>query len=120
MFPRSQYQVSTRNLVLINLALYLMISLFSLRFLTNTHLYPTGFTSSSVWTTGPKTSHFVNEFNSAYIASFHFGQSFLCRHSSTFRGSGSSSFFMISEATWKTKILVIIILFRSHFYPMYT
>ena len=56
-----------------NRALYLMIPLFSLCFRTTTHLYPTGFTSLGVWTTGPKTSRFVNEFNSAYIASFHFG-----------------------------------------------
>ena len=98
-----------------NRALYLMISLFSLHFHTNTHLYPTSFTSSGVWTTGPKTFRFVNEFNSAYIASFHFGQSFLCQHSSTFRGSGSSSFLMILEATWKAKILLITTLFRSHF-----
>ena len=67
-----------------------------------------------------KTSHFVNEFNSVCIASFHFGQSFLCRHSSTFRGSRSSSFLMILEATWKVKILIITILFRSHFSPMCT
>ena len=59
MFHRRQYQVSTRNL---NRALYLMISLFSLCFRTNTHLYPTSFTSSGVWTTSPKTSRFVNEF----------------------------------------------------------
>ena len=32
----------------INCILYLMISLFSLRFHTNTHLYPTNFTSSSI------------------------------------------------------------------------
>ena len=101
-------------------ALYLMISLFSLRFRTNTHLYPTGFTSSDVWTTSPKTSHFVNEFNFAYVTSFHFGQSFLCQHSSTFRGLGSSSFLMISEATWKAKILLRTILFRSHFSPVCT
>ena len=49
-----------------------MISLFSLHFRTNTHFYPTGFTSSGVWTTSQKTSRFVNEFNSACIASFHF------------------------------------------------
>ena len=99
-----------------NCTLYLMISLFSLRFRTNTHLYLIGFTSSGVWTIGPKTSHFVNEFNFTCIASFHFGQSFLCRHSSTFRGLGSSSFLMISKATWKAKILLIIILFWSHFF----
>ena len=92
-----------------------MILLFSLRFHTNTHLYPTGFTSSGVWITDPKTSHFVNEFNSVCITSFYFGQSFLCRHYSTFCGSRSLSFLMILEDTWKTKILLIIILFRSHF-----
>ena len=76
-----------------------MISLFSLQFRTNTHLYLTGFTFSGVWITDPKTSRFINEFNSACITSFHFGQSFLCQHSSTFRGSESSSFLMILEAT---------------------
>ena len=49
-----------------------MISLFSLCFHTNTHLYSTDFTSSGVWTTGSKTSRFVNEFNFSYITSFHF------------------------------------------------
>ena len=102
-----------------NRVLYLMISLFSFRFRRNTLLYPTGFTSSSVWTTSPKTFCFVNEFNFAYIAFFHFGQSFLCRHSYTFRGSGSSSFLMISKTTWKAKILLITILFQFHFSPMY-
>ena len=97
-----------------NRSLYLMISLFSLHYCTNTHLYPAGFTSSGVWTADPKTSHFVNEFNSTCIASQHFGQSFLCRHSSTFCGSGSSSFLMTSDATWKAKILLITILFRPH------
>ena len=96
-----------------------MISLFSLRFRRNTHLYPTSFTSSGVWTTGPKTSHFVNKFNFAYIASFHFDQSFLCRYFSTFRGSRSSSFLMILEVTWKAKILLITILFRFHFFSVY-
>jgi hypothetical protein len=48
-----------------SLALYLTISFFSLRFRTNTHLYQTGDTPSSVWTTGPNTSHFASEFNSA-------------------------------------------------------
>ena len=99
-------------------ALYLMISLFSLRFRTNTHLYPTGFTPLGVWTIGPKTYSFINEFNSACIASFHFGQSFLFRHSSTFSGSGSSSFLMMSKAIWKAKILLLIILFRSHFFSI--
>ena len=97
-----------------NYTLYLMISLFPLRFRTNTHLYPTGFTSLGVLTTSPKTSHFVDNFNFACITSFHFGQSFLCWHSSTFRGSRSSSFLM--EATWKVKI----ILFWSYFSPVYT
>ena len=92
-------------------ALYLMISLFSLRFRTNTHLYPTGFTPLGVWTTGQKTSRFINKFNYAYIASFHFGQSFLFQHSSTFCGSRLSSFLMMSLAIWKAKILLIINLF---------
>ena len=59
-----------------------MISLFSLRFHTNTHLYSTNFTSLCVWTAGPKTSNFVNELNFVYITSFCFGQSFLCWYSS--------------------------------------
>ena len=96
-----------------------MISLFSLRFLTNTYLYPTSFTSSGVWTTGPKTSCFVDKCNSTYIASFHFVQSFLCRHSPIFRGLRSSSFLMILEVTWKAKILLITILFRFHFFSVY-
>ena len=120
MFPRSQYQVFARNLVLL-ITLYILWSHYSYCvFRTNTHLYPTGFSSLGVWTTGPKTSHFVNEFNFACIASFHFGQSFLYRHSSTFHGSRSSSFLMISKVTWKVKILLIIILFWSHFSPVYT
>ena len=88
-----------------------MISLFSLRFRTNTHLYPTCFTSSGVWTIGPKTSCFVDKCNSTYIASFHFGQSFLCRHSSTFRGLRSSSFLMISEVIF---LLCVHNLLRSY------
>ena len=83
-----------------------MISLFSFCFHTNTHLYPSCFTSSGVWTTNKKSSHFVNEINSACITSFHFGQSFLCRHSSKFCALGSSLFFMILEATWKIKKIV--------------
>ena len=103
-----------------NRALCLMISLFSLHFHANTRLYPTGFTSSSVQTTGPKTSYFVNEFNSTYMVSFHFGQSFLCRHSSIFHGLESQLFLMMSKATWKTKILLTTILFWSNFSPMCT
>ena len=95
----------------INRALYLMISLFSLCFRTNTHLYPIGFTPLGVWTTGPKTSCLINEFNYACIASLYFGQSVQCRPSSTFCGSGSSSFLMMSKATWKAKILSITISF---------
>ena len=90
-----------------NGALCLMIYLLSLCFRTNTHLYPTGFTPLSVWTVGPKTSCLINKFNYAYVASFHFGKSFLCRYSSTFCGSGSSIFLMMSKATWKAKILLI-------------
>ena len=63
-----------------------MISLFSWRLRTNTHLYLTDFTPLGVWTTSPKTSRFINEFNFACITSFHFGKSFLFRHSSTFCG----------------------------------
>ena len=77
--------------------------------------YPTGFTPLGVWTTCPKTFRFINEFNFACIASFHFGKSFLFRHSSTFCDSGFSSFLMMSKAIWKSKILLIITLFQSHF-----
>ena len=73
-----------------NHILYFMISLFSLCFRTNIHLYPMSFTPLSFWTTSPKTSRFIKEFNYICITSFYFGQSFLCRHSSTFYGSGSS------------------------------
>ena len=98
-----------------NHALYLMISLFSLCFYTNTYLYPKNFKSSGFWTIGQKISRFVNEFNSAWIASFHFDQSFLCQHSSTFCESRFSSFLMMSKATTKAKILLITILFWSYF-----
>ena len=89
-----------------NHALYLMISLFSLRFRTNTHLYLTSFTSPGFWTIGPKTSCFVDEFNSTYITSFHFGQSFPCRYFLIFHGLKSSLFLMISKATWKSENIV--------------
>ena len=92
-----------------------MISLFSLCFHTNTHLYPTGFTPLGVWTIGPKISRLINKFNSICITSFYFGQSFLCRHSSPCCGSGSSSFLMMSKATWKKNILLI----TYHFDPIY-
>ena len=42
----------------------LMVSFFSLCFHIKTYLYPTSFMSSSVWTIGLNTSHFVNEFSS--------------------------------------------------------
>ena len=103
-----------------NRALYLMISLFSLRFCTNIHLFPTGFILAGIWTTGQKTSRFINECNSVCIASFHLGQSFLCLHSFVFCGSESSSFCMMSKATWKEKILFTSKLFRSHFSPLCT
>ena len=86
-------------------------------FITPSYKYPfipIGFTPLGDWTTGPKTSHFINEFNSVGIAFFYFGQSFLCQHSSTFCGSGSSSFLMMSKANWKTKILLTTTLFQSH------
>ena len=113
MFPCSQglYEKPCAT----NRSLYLMISLFSLCFCTNTHLYPTGFIPLVVWTIGPKTSRFINEFNSTCIASFHFGQSFLFQHSSTFCGSGCSSFLTMCKVIWKAKILLITTLFRSHF-----
>ena len=94
-----------------NCTLYLTILLFSLCFHTKTHLYPSGFTPLGVWTTGPKFSRFINEFKYACIDSFHFGQSFLYRHSSTFCDLGSSSFLMMFKATWKVKILLITISF---------
>ena len=84
-------------------ALYLMISLSSLRFRTNTHLFPTGFYTCRCLDYRSKTSRFINECNSACIASFYLGQSFLCLHSFVFCGSGSSSFCMMSKATWKQK-----------------
>ena len=43
--------------------LYLVISFFSLHFLIKTHLYPTSLITLAVWTIGPNTSHFSNEFN---------------------------------------------------------
>jgi hypothetical protein len=45
-----------------SLALYLTILIFSLHFLTNTHLYSTSDIPSGVWTTGPNTSRFASEF----------------------------------------------------------
>ena len=83
-----------------------MISLFSLRFHTSTHLYLTSFKPLFLWTTCPKTSCFINEFNSTCIVSFHFGKSFIFQHSSSFCGSGSSSFFMMFKATWKEKNII--------------
>ena len=74
----------------INHALYLIISLFSLHFLTNTHLYPICFIPLGVWTTCPKTYRFINYFNYVCITYFHFGQSFMFQHFSTFCGSESS------------------------------
>ena len=117
MFPHSQCQVFYERPCATNRALYLMISLFSLRFRTNTHLFPTGFILAGAWTTGLKTSRLINECNSACIASLHLGQSFLCLHSFVFCGSGSLSFCMMSKATWKAKILFTSKLFRSHFHP---
>ena len=90
------------------------------RVLSNTHLFPTGFILAGVWTTGPKTSRFINECNYACIASLHSGQSFICLHSFVFCGSGSSSFCMMSKTTWKAKILFTLKLFRSHFSPLCT
>ena len=119
MFYRSQYQVSTRNHCDTNRALYLIISLFSLCFRTNTHFYPTGFTSSGVWSIGPKTSSFVHKCNFACIAYFHFSQSFLCRHSSTFRFRIFIIFYDIMGHL-KVKILLIAILLGSYFCPVCT
>ena len=115
MFPCSQYQVFVRNLVLLT-TLYILGSLFfSLHFHRNTHYYPTSYTPLGVWTTSPKTFRFINELNSACIVSFHFCQSFQCQHFSTFYGLGSSSFLMMSKATWKAKILLI----TYNFDPIY-
>ena len=61
-----------------------------------------------VWTTSPNTSCFANEFSSIWIAFFHFGQSFLFRHSSIVCGSWSLSFLMMSIATWNANILSMI------------
>ena len=41
-------------------------------FLINTHLYPTSLTTLGIWTIGPNTSHFSNEYNFFEIYSFHF------------------------------------------------
>jgi hypothetical protein len=95
----------------ISRTLYFTISFFLFCFRTNTHLYPTSFTPSGVWTTGPKTSCLANEFNFVWIASFHFGQSFLCRYSSTNLGLRSSFSLMISSDILYEKILSIIISF---------
>ena len=71
------------------------------------------FILSCVWTTCPKTSCFVNKCNCDCIAFFYFGQSFLFRYSSTFCGSGSSSFCMMSKVTWK------ILKKQYHFNPIF-
>ena len=52
--------------------LYLVISFFSSHSLINTHLYPTSLTTLGIWTIGPNTSHFSNEYNFVEIYSFHF------------------------------------------------
>ena len=78
----------------------LAISLSSFLFLTNIHLYSTGLTPFAVWTTDSKTWHFESEFNFASIDSFHKDQSFLCRHSSTNFGYGSSFFNIVSSANY--------------------
>jgi len=75
------------------------------------HLYPTGFTPSSVWTTGLKTLCFASEFNYVKIASFHFDQSFLRRYSSTDLGLRSLFSLTISSNILYEKILSIIISF---------
>ena len=77
MFPHSQFSVSMRKTCAINHILCLMISLCLLRFHPNAHLYLISFTSSDVWTIGPKTCRFVYEFNIVCISYFHFDQLFL-------------------------------------------
>jgi hypothetical protein len=74
-----------------------MILFFSFCFRTNTHLYPTSFKPSDVWTTGLKTTCFASEFNSVWNAFFYFGQLFLRRHFSIDLGLRSSFSLMISS-----------------------
>ena len=50
-------------------------------------MYSIGFTPLDLRTTGPKTFRLASESNYILIASFHFGQSFLCRQSSIVIGS---------------------------------
>ena len=97
-----------------NHALYLIISLFSLRF-----LYEYSFVPNKLCIFRRLDyKNFVNEFDFTYIVFFF---SILANHFyvSIFHicGSKSSLFFMILKATWKAKILLITILFRSHFFP---
>ena len=84
-----------------------------------THLYPTSFMFPGVWTTSPNTSRFVNEFSSVWITYFHFGQSFIFRHSFTVCGSWYSSPLMMSIATWNANILSMIMSLRSFVSPVW-
>jgi hypothetical protein len=99
------------NLCATSRALYLTILFFSFCFGTKTHLYPTGFTPSNVWTISSKTSCFASEFNYVKIASFHFDQSFLRQYSLTNLGLRSSFSLTISSNILYEKILSIIISF---------
>ena len=100
-------------------ALYLIISFFLLYFLINIPLYLTSLTISSVWTTGPNTSHFSNVFNFVRIYSFHFDQYFLCCHSSIVSNLGSSSFLIIPIVTWKENILLMTKSISIPFFSIY-
>ena len=94
-----------------------MISVFSLHFCTNTHLYPTDFTSSGVWTTGPKTSHFVNEFNFVCITSFHFWP--IISMSTFFYISWFKIFIISYGGHLENENNIILIPFFSHVYITY-
>jgi hypothetical protein len=56
--------------------------IFLIFFIANIHLYPSRLTSLGVRTTCPKIFYFSSESNSAFRASFYFGHSFMCTHSS--------------------------------------
>ena len=72
MFPHKSLQGLYDKLCATNSVLYLMISLFSLWFHTNTHLYPTSFKPLGVWTTCPKTSRSLTSFAHNSLRSHNF------------------------------------------------
>jgi len=94
-------------------ALYRTISLYSFHFVTKTHVYQISTTHLGVWTTGLNASCFASEFSSAWIASFHIGQSFLCQRSLTICGSISSSLLVMPKAILNANISFITILSQS-------